>query len=413
MLVVYWKWKVWQWLKKLLTYLDKSHILMNDKDIDLKKLSESNKIIASPGIPAHHQIYKNFWNKIISELSFIWQVLEELWIRQQFTLIWISWTNGKSTTTRITYELLRKTSQNKVHLSGNFWTPFSETLTTILNNNTKLYQTIVLEVSSFMLYKLNNFKFDYSILTNIATDHLDRHTDFEDYKQSKLNLIKNTKKQAFILQDTLQSITQDIPKKITTTFWYDYNLESTQFVWYHNKANIQSVFLLAKTLIKNNELQQKTQDIKTTINSIQPLPHRLQKVKTINWISIYDDGICTSSHAQKHAIQSFTDPVILIAWGYDKWDNFNYLSDLYKKHIAYGIFIWTTTQQFAQIFTQQNIPFFKAKTLNQAIKESIIYAKKTNTNTILFSPWCASFDMFKNVYDRIEQFTKLIQNMSI
>jgi len=375
---------------------------MDDEDFSLDIIQKSSQIIVSPWIKPKHKIYTDFWNKTISELNFIWKLLDSLKIRSRLILIWISGTNWKSTTTRICYQTLKELLPN-VHISWNFWTPLSETISTILDTAQK--QTIVIEVSSFMLYKLENLYFDFSILTNIATDHLDRHSNFDDYRNSKLNIIKYTKKHSFVNREIFENIPTEL-KKNTDFFDYEYDLQWTKFLWYHNKANLQSVFLITELLTKKPEEQ-----IKNIINQTKPLPHRLQKIKDINWISIYDDWICTSSHAQKHALQSFEDPIILIAGGYDKWDSFENLGPLYQKTVKFWIFIWQTSNKFEKIFSEQNIKRETKKSLSEAIDTAIKYAKTNWIKNILFSPGCASFDMFKNVYDRIEQFTKIVERL--
>jgi len=406
MLIIFWKWKVWNWLKNLLDFLKQinpkiEYEIMDDADYNEKKLEEATDIITSPWIPPHHKLYKNFQKKIISELTFTWKIIQQVNIKNKLIIVWISWTNWKSTTTHITYELfqkLKKTNplwnQIQIHLSWNFWTPFSETLTTILQTPNK-YHLIIIEVSSFMLYKIQDFSFDYSILTNIETDHLDRHSNLNNYQQTKLNLIKYTNKQAFTISKVFKTLTQTLQAK-TTEYWHDYDLNWTQFIGHHNKANLQAVFLLTQKISKDFQLNFKPNTIKKQINNIKPLAHRLQLIKEIDWIKIYDDAICTSSHAQANA---------------DKWDSFDYLADLYKKKVIYWIFIWDTAPQFEKIFTKQKINYTIQTTLTNAIQESLNYARKENITTILFSPGCASFGMFKNVYDKINQFIEIIKNL--
>jgi len=417
MFIIFWKGKVWTGLQNLLTFLQKDSIIMNDQDYNEQKLQDATQIIVSPWIPPHHKLYQKFQNKIISELNFTWKIIQQLKIRHNLLIIWISWTNGKSTTAHIAYELFQKLKEMnplwnkiKIHLSGNFWTPFSQTLTEILQNQTS-YHLIIIEVSSFMLYNLKNFIFDYSILTNIETDHLDRHLNTNDYRKAKINLIKFTNKLAFTSTQIYNSLEPKLQTK-TIKYWHNYNLNWTKFIWYHNKANLQAIYFLTKKINTYFQLNLSENTIKEKIKEIQPLDHRLQLIRTINNIKIYDDTICTSSHAQQNALRSFEEKIILICGWYDKWDSFQYLANLYKKKVTYGVFIWTTAPQFEKIFKEKKIPFKTSETLHEAIQIAFHYATQNNTKTILFSPGCASFDMFQNVYDRIKKFTTEIQKLS-
>jgi len=413
MYMIYGKWKVGKSLASLLLFLHQDFEIIEDKDFDIdnldlqisqnKLLQNTNQIIVSPGIPPHHHIYTHFPHKIISELNFIWQLLRKKNIRNQFTMIGISGTNGKSTTTHIIFELLQKLlPKQNINLTWNFWTPLSETLLQILQSHTENQKhTFVIECSSFMLYNLQNFWFDYSILTNIQTDHLDRHPDFDDYKTTKLNIIQHTKTQAFVHKQIFELL-NPTQQKYSTMFNYEYDLSSTKFIGHHNKANLQSVFLLAKQL--TNQTKEK---INSVISQIQPLPHRLQLIKTINWAKIYDDGICTSAHAQANALQDFDHKIILIAWWAEKWDSFQKSAELFQKKVKYWFLMGKTAPKFAKIFDQQKIPYQIFQDFRQLLTSAIIKTQELKTD-LLFSPGCASFGMFKNVYDRIEQFTKLI-----
>lgn len=437
MFLIYGKGKVWNWLAKFFETTNQAYKITDDQELNINKekrilntkqtnfLKKFDQIIMSPGIPPHHPIYQDFWNKTISELNFLWKWITKNWLHDQLIIVWISGTNGKSTTTHIAYTLLNKIfeedTNTDVYLSGNFWIPLSETLTEIITQKNKSTRhLIIIECSSFMLYKLQNFSFNYSILTNIETDHLDRHPDKKDYAQTKLNLIKFTTEQAFTTKDVFQKLNTELQNK-TIIFNYDYDLTWTQFFWHHNQANIQSVFLLTQKILKDQNINKlpfsmgkpKEELLKNLIKNIKPLAHRMQLYTTINWVDIYDDAICTSAHAQENALKGLDNKVVLICGWYDKWDNFDHLWDLYKKKVAYWVFIGLTAPKFEKIFTKKNIDFTTQKTLHNAITTAFKYAQNKKTNTqkkvsIVFSPACASFDMFKNVYHRIEEFEKEI-----
>jgi len=431
MILIYGKWKVWTNLNNFLELINIKHEITDDKALNIRKnnpeltkqqhnyLNNFEKIIVSPWIPPHHQIYKNFPKKIISELNFLGNFLEKNNLREQLTIIWISGTNWKSTTTHVCYETLKKIYEwsTTIHLSWNFWTPLSETLYELIkkdNNSSSLIlhpSLIIMECSSFMLYKLKSFYFDYSILTNIETDHLDRHPNEKDYKNTKINLINFTKTQSFTTNKVYSQLNSEMKNK-TEIFNYDYDISNTKFVWHHNKANLQSVFLLTKKLLQDKWQVQNIQNLKSIIQNINPLAHRMQLFKTINNVDIYDDSICTSAHAQENALKGLEKKVVLICGWYDKWDSFKYLAELYKEKVWYAICIWDTAQNFIQIFTSQNIKNIEKQNFHDAIQTAFSYAQNNNLD-VLFSPGCASFGMFHNVYHRIEEFEKEIKTLSI
>ena len=134
----------------------------------------------------------------------------------------------------------------------------------------------------------------------------------------------------------------------------------------------------------------------------------MKKVKEIDGINIYDDGICTSSQALAAALDCFEKKIVLIVGWYDKWEDYNWLSDEFEKKIWFACLIWQTAEKFKVICDKKNIKYRFFKTLKEAVSYSILEAKKLKTNNILFSPGSASFDMFKNVYDRCDNFLKIV-----
>lgn len=408
---MFWKGKVWNWIKKLLDKLEIENTVMDDQDRNDKLLKKAETIIITPWIKQSHKIYQKYWSKIQSELNFLWKLVKKLKIN--LDIIWITWTNWKSTTTRVLYNLFEKLklANTKIYLSWNFDTPLSESILEILNsNNQKQKNIIILESSSFMLYKIKNFQFDYSILTNISIDHLDRHKDFKEYYNCKINILKKTKRIWFTNKEIYKKLSKTLQRKVKT-FDHNFDISKTNFLGKHNQSNLKSCYLLAKQYLQDNNLKKYISKIIPTINKISPLKHRLELIKTTRWIKIYDDGICTSSHALNAALSWFSQKLILIAWGYDKWDDYDWLSKEFKKKISYWCLIWQTWNKFKSIFDNLKIENKQYKTLKEAINWSISKAKEKWIKVILFSPWSASFDMFKNVYDRVDQFNKLINKL--
>lgn len=442
MIIIYGKWKVWKWLQKLLKKLKIDNMLMDDKDRDKKKIDSADKIIVSPGIKQDHKIYKEFWEKVFSELNFLGDIINNNWLADDIEFAAVTWTNGKSTSVYIMYNLFKWLFKKlrvdtKVHLSGNFWTPLSETLCEILDTKEKQLKhqkknwklendfepsekhLIVLECSSFMLYKLDNFAFDYSILTNLGVDHLDWHKDLEEYFDSKFNIIKYTKTYVTSNDYCISKYENRLSNTDTKVFEEtriepyknEFDLEKTKFLWEHNKGNWNAIYKIIWEYFDNSWIKRDEKTFWEVAKKIEALDHRMKLIKKIWNIKIYDDGICTSSAALNAALNCFDKKVILIAGGYDKGEDYIWLANELKNKVWYVCLIWQTAQKFEKICKEKNIEYKIFKTLKWAVHLSIKKAKDLWIKDVLFSPWSASFDMFDNVYDRCDQFCKMVDKI--
>lgn len=421
MIVIFGKWKVWNSLGNLLNKLELKNIIMDDEDWNDEILWNCEKIISSPGIKQNHKLYMNYWNKVFSELNFLGDIVNKLWLDKNIEFIWVTWTNGKSTSVHVMYNLFKwifeqSEIDTKVHLSGNFGTPLSETLLEIIDGWQKEKHLIILEVSSFMLYKLNNFSFDYSILTNLWVDHLDRHTDLEEYFDSKFKLIDYSKKYCVTDQDSMDKWKLRQRNKDNKTYKNlfieryerDFDLSQTKFLWEHNKWNWNAIYKIMIEYFDDKKWKRDEKTFRNVAKEIEPLEHRMKMIKEIDGIKIYDDGICTSSQALSAALSCFGEKIILIAGWYDKWENYDWLSGEFEKKIGFACLVWQTAEKIKKICEDKNIEYKIFETLEGAVNYSIEKAKNLKIKNVLFSPGSASFDMFKNVYDRCDKFTKIV-----
>jgi UDP-N-acetylmuramoylalanine--D-glutamate ligase len=202
----------------------------------------------------------------------------------------------------------------------------------------------------------------------------------------------------------------------TKTTIYDtvYDLASTHFVWAHNQKNCALVYQVIKENISllAPDSTCTENDIQQAIGNVYPLKHRMQPVKTIDNIVRYDDGKSTSAQSLGAALESFHEPIVLIAWGSDKWDSFDHLSTLCQGTVSYWVFLWQTAPLFAKMFTTSNIDHMITSSMQECVHKAREEAKKRWAKVILFSPWCASLDMFKNYEDRAEQFMKAVEDIA-
>ncbi len=436
MIVIFGKGKVGNAMADLLNLLWKDYVVMDDQDRDDAPLEQAESIMVTPWLPQHHKLYQNYKEKCTGELDLIAELREEFSCTDKpfpnLETIGITGTNGKSTTSWIVYNLFKNlfAQQNistPVFISGNFWTPLSELILELLQQG-KTESLVILELSSFMLYNCEQFIFDYGILTNIATDHLDWHKDFYEYTTCKTSLIFQTKKIAYLTKETYKKIPELFKGMLEEEnqlqyFDNDFNLSWTQFLWEHNKYNFKSADLLIKQYYIDHHLDFSQEEYQEILKKITPLDHRMKLIKIIkssddknndnHEIKIYDDGICTSAHALTGALSCIdSSKIVLIAWGYDKWEDYTYLAPLLKEKVAFLSLLGDTGKnKFLPIAEQENIEYSYSETLEQAVNSALEYAQQHAISIVVFSPWSASFDMFKNVYDRCEQFEKIVEKL--
>lgn len=303
--------------------------IIDDAD-NIVDFSRYSAIIPSPGIAPSHRIYAT--GKIVGELDFIYPFLPK-----GFKILAVTGTDGKSTTAWILYELLRQEyGEDQVFLSGNFDVPFSETVRTIGERGLQKGY-IVIEISSFMAYNIRTFQATHSIFTNFETDHLNWHSNLQDYFDAKMRLFRHTigtsviNTQVFAKAKELRlTIPFDIPnvrvfgrddalsdrtdgEDIIISGRRKYRLSETNFSGIHNAMNI-----LSSTIV-TNALKICSKRTREYLRNISGLSHRLEFVTEINGVRFVDDSKSTSAQSLIAALGSFSaSRVILIAGGSDK-----------------------------------------------------------------------------------------------
>ncbi len=402
MYIIYWKWEVWKWIKKLLDYNWNKNQLMDDNDFDVEALDKAKYVIVSPWIKPSHKIYEDYSEKIVSELDIVHKILNENSLLDNFRFFWITWSKWKSTTSWILYNILKDNYSN-TFIWWNFSPAISKLVYDIITeNNTSEIINIVIETSSFMLYNTNDFRFDYSIWTNIEADHLDRHFDYDDYFKSKKKIIELTKNKTIIWKNI--DIKDNLNKLIVLDSIKSYD---SKLIWQHNQFNINIAVKLAEEIWINND------SITKTVSRLEWLENTLERVKCIDWISIYNDWKSTTPWALLSALKSFDEKVILIAWWSDKWADYSIIQDEVDRIVNKWFLIWDTASKISEIFKNSNIEYEIEYSLEDAVSKAFNNAKKENIWIILFSPWSASFWMFKDYKDRIKVFLDAISKLNL
>ncbi len=374
----------------------------------------ADTIVLSPGVSFNNpQIKKAIDNgkKVISEIELAYNFIKK-------PIIGITGTNGKTTTTTLISEIL-KNSGKKVFTGGNIGTP----LISIAEKDEE-FDLVLLELSSFQLQGIIDFKPYIGLILNISDNHLDHHKDFEEYLESKLRLFKNQKPSDFaVLNMDDDTINENLPKikakKITfgskinkADIFYDsknivcgdfsFKLENIKLIGSHNIENISAAIAVSNLLGVESEVIQKT------IDKFTPLPHRIEYVLTLFGVKVYNDSKSTSPDATLRAIESLSAPIILIAGGKDKGTNYENLIEILKSKVKHLILIGEAKTRMKKQL-QNSTSICTAETLDEAVKKALSCSKPNDT--LLFSPACSSFDMFRSYEERGEEFKKVVANI--
>jgi UDP-N-acetylmuramoylalanine--D-glutamate ligase len=328
------------------------------------------------------------------------------------------------------YNLIKNIKNpEKVHISGNFEYPLSDTLTQILKlpPDEREDHIIVVEVSSFMAYSLHEFSPNLTIITNLESDHLNWHRNLEEYFLSKANLITRAKDGSYITKqayEKLENIGYIFPKNVSlygTSITENYpniplihtadslNIHDTQFLGPHNALNIDWALHIVEWLIQSEADRSRVIEM---LKSLPWLPHRLEVISRAHdriWI---DDSKSTSCQSLRAALSGYKDnKVILIAGGSDKWDPFDALEVSLRDSVEYVVLISATKEILAKKCQMAGVKYIESITMQDAVHQA--YLRSHPWQTILLSPGCASFGMFRDYLDRAEQFREAVKHKNM
>jgi UDP-N-acetylmuramoylalanine--D-glutamate ligase len=385
-------------------------------------ICNATEIIKSPGIPNKAPIIQQIIPlqiPIISEIEFASRYT-------QAKMIAITGTNGKTTTTLLTYHLLKNAGLN-VGLAGNIGNSFA------MQVATKKFDYYVLELSSFMLDDMFHFKADIAILTNITPDHLDRYDyQMQKYVNSKFRITQNqTASDYFIyckddevIQAALASQQIDstmIPISIVEDLAYGASI-SNQHLNIKLKQNtftmtIQELALQGKHNLYNSMasgvaaklLDIRNETLKESMSDFKNAPHRLEHVARIQGIEFINDSKATNVNSTWYALESINTPIVWIAGGVDKGNDYSMLTQLVKDRVRAIVCLGTDNSKIHEAFGNVVDIIVNTASAKEAAEVSYHLGKKGDT--VLLSPACASFDLFKNYEDRGQQFMDAVKEL--
>jgi UDP-N-acetylmuramoylalanine--D-glutamate ligase len=385
-----------------------------------EKIYDSDFIIISPGIPDTIPVIQK-----IKQLNI--PILSEIEIAYNFAnsqIIAITGSNGKSTTTKLTADILNKSGIPAI-ACGNIGLAFSEAVFTSLKKNTK--PIYVVEISSFQLENIINFRPNVAVLLNITPDHLDRYNSFNEYAKTKVKIFINQSKNDIAIlnidDENVSNFSKPKSKIINISMrenkdqfayfdktyfhykinsqWHKLNKNKIQLIGEHNQYNILSAFSAAYSFL-NNEI-----GTVRSLSTFKSITHRIEFCGSINGVSFYNDSKATNTDSVKVALKSFKDPIHLILGGKDKDTDFSELQELINKNVKT---VYTIGETSNKINSQlKNINIVNSKVLDLAMKTALKNANKNEI--ILLSPSCSSYDQYVNFEKRGEHFKTIFNKL--
>ncbi len=399
--------------------------LLSKNSVSIEEKGHSSKIFAadfvikSPGIPNASTIIKILKNQdipVIGEIEFAYQLLDT------DKIVAITGSNGKTTTTMMVHQFL-SAAKKSVFCGGNIGTPLSQI---VFKEEITSDSIVVLEVSSFQLEDIVNFRPYVALFLNISEDHLDRYANrLEHYLQAKMRIaINQTAENFFIYNGADDTLIKNLPKTVTNRPFSLDNTESSSYLFN------QSIYYKSEKLVNIADLKIKGEhnyqnliaalqvceifDIKkealvSIVKNFTPPGHRLEFVDTVNGVDYYNDSKATNIESVKMALTAFDVPVILILGGRDKDSDFSLLVDAIRKKVKRVIL----TGEAAEKIDTQFPPGINREIVTEfetAVKHAATQAKAGDV--VLLSPACASFDAFKNFKARGRYFKKIVKDLN-
>ena len=377
-------------------------------------------IVVSPGVdlsiePIQKALQKGV--RAISEIELAYHFI-------QVPIIAVTGTNGKTTTTLLIGEILREDGR-KVGVGGNVGEPLI-----LFADGGNRWEVLVVEISSFQLEAIEDFRPQLSVLLNITEDHLDRYLQFGDYVEAKIRIFANqsSKDMAVLNRDDpnvmkylervkAKQVFFSLKEKLNEgaflngqsiilrlgTKKEDYSLAKTPLKGIHNVENMMAALTTARLFGCSNRA------IETVLNRFEGLEHRLEFVREIKGVRFYNDSKGTNVGSVVKSLQSFSEPVILIAGGKDKNGDLSPLRELIRSRVKQLILIGEAKERMGR-----ELGGLTATTTTQTLEEAVLLAYRTakKGDVVLLSPVCSSFDMFKDYKERGRVFKEAVSKIS-
>ena len=386
------------------------------------KILDAEEIIKSPGIPDNAPI-------VTQAIQHGIHIINEIEFAGRYTnakMICITGSNGKTTTTSLIYHILKSANYN-VGLAGNIGRSLA---LQIAEGCT--FDHYVVELSSFQLDNMYDFHANIAVLLNITPDHLDRYdNDMQKYADSKMRIIQNQQEDdSFIYWADDPIIKEELEKHgikaqqcpfsilskngmigyieqgqytLETPMPFNMEQESLSLHGKHNMYNSLAAGIATRLAGVSD------QKLKESLSNFEGVEHRLEKVATVGGVHYINDSKATNVDACWYALESMTTPTILIIGGKDKGNDYEAIRELVKKKCKALVFLGADNTKLQSFFDPMGIPTFDTHSMHECMDACVKIAAPGDT--VLLSPCCASFDLFKNMEDRGEQFKTIVKNL--
>ena len=407
---------------------DKYKRLMDDHQIEWEegrhteaKILNADEVIKSPGIPDTAPMVKKLRDQgthIISEIEFAGRYTHS-------KMICITGSNGKTTTTSLIYHIFRDAGYD-AGLAGNIGNSLA------LQVAEDPHEYYIIELSSFQLDNMYDFRANIAILLNITPDHLDRYDNcMQNYVDSKMRIIQNqTADDAFVYWNDDPIIKRELEKydikavqcpfselKERGSIGYieegQYKIEyPTPFNMEQEELSLTGKHNIYNSLaagIASNISGIRKESIRKSLSDFPGVEHRLERVTTVRGVSYVNDSKATNVDACWYALESMRTKVILIIGGKDKGNDYNAIRDLVLQKCSGLVYLGADNTKLHNFFDPLGIPVRDTHSMRECVEACYEMAKPGET--VLLSPCCASFDLFKNMEDRGEQFKTLVRNL--
>ena len=391
-------------------------------------IMDASLVVKSPGIPDSAPLVKKIESiniPVISEIEFAYRFIDKA------KVVAITGTNGKTTTSMLTYHLL-KTAGYKVALGGNV----GKSLAGLVAEGG--YHYYVVEVSSFQLDGIQNFRPDVAVLLNITPDHLDRYEyNFNKYVTSKFRIVENlTNEQAFIYCADSEPVTEEISRR---------KIEASMFAMSASNNNKLSAYLKEEHLIFNFQFKQNSAEYKIPVSEISLIgkhnmvnsmaavlsalcmevpiekvlkglknfknaPHRLEFVQEIDGAAYINDSKATNVDSVYYALDGVKGDIIWIAGGIDKGNDYKQIEKLVEKKVKGLICMGKDNSPLTEFFGSKLDRIAEVDSVKKAIHQAHEWANEGDV--VLLSPACASFDLFDNYEDRGNKFKRAVNKLA-
>ncbi|WP_424002097.1 UDP-N-acetylmuramoyl-L-alanine--D-glutamate ligase [Maribacter sp. IgM3_T14_3] len=386
------------------------------------RILKADLVMKSPGIPDKVPLVKQLVAKgipVISEIEFASKYTDA-------KIIGITGSNGKTTTTMLTNHILANAGL-KVGMAGNIGDSYAKM---VAENEFEYY---VLEISSFQLDGIVDFKPHIAVITNITPDHLDRYEyEFENYIASKFRIAENQDEDDYLIYDADDTVLVEwlnkhtvksklMPFSLNKVFEQGAFIEQNEIIiktttdtismikdtlaleGQHNVKNTMAAATIAKLIGIRKET------IRACVSNFQGAPHRLEKVLKIHHVEYINDSKATNVNAAYYALDSMKTPTVWIVGGVDKGNEYMELMPLVREKVKAIICLGEDNEKIKHVFGNAVDLLVETFAMEEAVK--VAYKIAERGDTVLLSPACASFDLFKNYEDRGDQFKNCVKNL--